>query len=528
MILHRSFDKACKETFSIDGRLVSAKVYAERIRSYNIQVDNLCMFLPQDRVQDFTKLNAQEILHNTQISVCSTEINETFESLKKKRDKQKNCAKNNADLQIQLNDNVNRNEQLHGMIENSRLKDRLIAEIDTYKKKKVWLEFDDLKNKFDEADADVKKLKDSISKKNLTLKPLEKRQADISGTKNDLKNAISKADTKSNQIVNEMEKILDASNNLESEIGKAKQNFKNVISSIKNHDKEVKDLELVISLDKTEFENAEINLNNEGDYGEIIKRYDQEIKKHKTQIEVIMRKMEKLTQNLDEQVMPAINMSKRRIELMNDTQRQRFNSLRANFEDAFRAYEWLEANRNSFRGHIFNPVITEITVKEKRFAKYLENNIGARDLESFLCTDKEDMQRLIKKFRTDLKLKVNIGFTEPTDQLQFISDIPIDRIQKNIGIYAYLIDMIEGPVPVLNYLCSLYRLHNTAVGDDRTFKNASKVPDNINVFFSTNHRFVNNVSKYTGKKSVLSSEIHPKNILNVGVDQNAMEREQIK
>lgn len=32
------------------------------IRQFNIQVDNLCQFLPQDRVQDFAKLNQQELL----------------------------------------------------------------------------------------------------------------------------------------------------------------------------------------------------------------------------------------------------------------------------------------------------------------------------------------------------------------------------------------------------------------------------------------------------------------------------------
>ena len=31
----------------------------------DIQVDNLCQFLPQDRVQDFAKMNKQQLLENT-------------------------------------------------------------------------------------------------------------------------------------------------------------------------------------------------------------------------------------------------------------------------------------------------------------------------------------------------------------------------------------------------------------------------------------------------------------------------------
>ena len=41
----------------------------ELVRSLNIQLDNLCQFLPQERVADFAKLNAQELLVETQRAV---------------------------------------------------------------------------------------------------------------------------------------------------------------------------------------------------------------------------------------------------------------------------------------------------------------------------------------------------------------------------------------------------------------------------------------------------------------------------
>ena len=108
--------------FKIDGNKVSAKVYAEAAKKENY-VENLCILLPQDRVQDFTKLNPQEILFNTQTGVCSQDIIDTFESLKQKREAQKNVVKSNADIKVQLEDHVNRNNQLHSLIENSKLKD---------------------------------------------------------------------------------------------------------------------------------------------------------------------------------------------------------------------------------------------------------------------------------------------------------------------------------------------------------------------------------------------------------------------
>lgn len=65
------------------------KRYVEFVAQFNIQINNLCQFLPQDRVQDFAKMNSQEILNNTQSSVCSAECVDMFEKLKQLRAEQK-------------------------------------------------------------------------------------------------------------------------------------------------------------------------------------------------------------------------------------------------------------------------------------------------------------------------------------------------------------------------------------------------------------------------------------------------------
>lgn len=44
--------------------------------------------------------------------------------------------------------------------------------------------------------------------------------------------------------------------------------------------------------------------------------------------------------------------------------------------------------------------------------------------------------------------------------------------------------MIEGPPPILNYLCQLNHIHNIPVGNDHTYDVASSVPDDIRLFFT--------------------------------------------
>lgn len=85
----RTFNINGKKKYYVDNATCSFQKYIEIIAQFNIQIDNLCQFLPQDRVQDFAKMNPQEILVNTQMSVCSAECIEMFEKLKQLRNHQK-------------------------------------------------------------------------------------------------------------------------------------------------------------------------------------------------------------------------------------------------------------------------------------------------------------------------------------------------------------------------------------------------------------------------------------------------------
>lgn len=43
--------------------------YVETVESFNIKVHNLCQFLPQDRLEDFSKLDSKGLLLNTLQSI---------------------------------------------------------------------------------------------------------------------------------------------------------------------------------------------------------------------------------------------------------------------------------------------------------------------------------------------------------------------------------------------------------------------------------------------------------------------------
>lgn len=484
------------------------------------------MFLPQDRVQDFTKMNAQELLLNTQLSVCSTDINSAFQSLVSIRESQlkKNDCK--TEIQTRLNDNRNRNDQLRSLIETNNLKKQLEAKVKVLTIKKEWLAIEKMQEELKVIEADIKTLVDKIKKKNAELKPFQAKQQSLAASKADIKNSYSKALSSMNASSATMEKLHEASANVESEINRCKQDLKNKIASARDHKVQVNEMEVLVNLQRNDLNEAQSAFEAEGNIGEKIQDLDTSLIKFKATVGKLMTRRDGLTKKIDETINPSARLCQRKIDILSDTQKQRFNFLRNNHEDAFKAYQWLDGNRQNFNGRIYNPIMVEMSVKEQRFAKYIESTVGIKDLVAFICTDKQDMSRLIQKLRNEMKLKVNIAYSAETDQVEYRPTVDMSQLPGELGFYSYLVDMFDAPAPIVNYLCRLNNIQNVAVGDDRTFQNASLVPAHLRLFFSSNNRFAVRISQYSNAKSISSTVIQDRNILNIGVDPRQKEHEE--
>ena len=71
-----------KSVFSVGGKSYGKRAIKELARSLNIQIDNLCQFLPQDKVVEFAAMTPVELLHSTQRAVASQEMINMHEQLK--------------------------------------------------------------------------------------------------------------------------------------------------------------------------------------------------------------------------------------------------------------------------------------------------------------------------------------------------------------------------------------------------------------------------------------------------------------
>lgn len=314
-------------------------------------------------------MNPQQLLHNTQLSVCKPEITEAFEKLLDLRKTQKSNAEVKGDLQTRLRDSINRKVQLQAIIESNRLKDQLEAKLQILMKKKAWLEYGAVKVQLQEVEADLKTLTEKIRTKNLQIEPFKAEQERTAEIKTTLKNAISKAGTSLSSTVSEMDKLNDGADKVEGDINQAKRNLRNVMESVRDQKKQIGDMQVIVDLEQNDLQEAQNLLAEFGNVDEQIQDIDKRANVIKAQQEALMKKRNGFTKSLEEQIIPSIRLCERKIAMISDTQKQRVDALRNNFEDTYKAYMWLQSHRDRFRGRVFNPIMIEITVNQKANAK---------------------------------------------------------------------------------------------------------------------------------------------------------------
>lgn len=170
----RTFNKQDKSVWLLNNRRVTIKEVMDCIKQYNIQVDNLCQFLPQDRVQDFAKLNQQQLLKETMIALCRNDLVEKQLALIECRENHRILTESVEKNGTKLQETRDANLRLEGKIENFGRKKQYLSQIENIDRKIAWLQYDDVYEKMSEVKADLAKATQIYEKHKNAAKPAER------------------------------------------------------------------------------------------------------------------------------------------------------------------------------------------------------------------------------------------------------------------------------------------------------------------------------------------------------------------
>ena len=81
-VIQRRWRQDNKSSWTVGGRKTTQKEVEKLVAHFRIQVDNLCQFLPQDKVHDFSRQNSKGLLDSTVDAVGDVDLKERHLELK--------------------------------------------------------------------------------------------------------------------------------------------------------------------------------------------------------------------------------------------------------------------------------------------------------------------------------------------------------------------------------------------------------------------------------------------------------------
>ncbi|KAF9822461.1 hypothetical protein SFRURICE_006544 [Spodoptera frugiperda] len=488
VIITRTFNTSDQSKWYIDHKSVPVKQVQELIASLNIQVDNLCQLLPQDRVQDFSKMNSQELLRSTLSAVGGQESVSQLDELIECRTKQRGLSTQLQTNRQTMEEYIRLNERLKVIIDAMQQRKEIEKQIEICEKKKMFLEYKFARDKVVELTRDKNEAVKIVKTHQSKVEPLEKVIEGARAQIGQLEQKKLAANKKTYALKDQAKEIMNAVRTQELRLKEIEGAYQDKVERYRNRERELQEskakLEKLI-MDKTQMDLAEIR---------------EPIRKTNAAIENQKKKKLEVQYDLENNVMPQIRLYQ-------------------NNEDTYKAVLWLRDNREKFQQPVYEPMMLEIRFTDPKYARYLESTVAGRDLIAFTFESTQDMNLFLQNVRRGLGLKqVNAVCSQSG---------PLDRPPTNIqqlsylGFYTYLVDTITAPSAIVRYLCRNYSIHRVPIGNEHTYNNSGNVPANINFFFTENHRFSVRVSAYSGEKSTSTTEIRaPKLLANtVDVDQ---------
>lgn len=205
-----------KSTFTINGKEVSRKQVLKLAESFSIQIDNLCQFLPQDKVAEFAALSPVELLRSTQRAAAGAEMTEWHDSLIRLRAEQKKLlleTKNDREL---LKNLENRQEMQRADVERVRERALIKRRIEMLEllrpvmqlrhhmniSREVRQQKEELQRELNDLEASVEPVTRSIDAKQQYCRAMER----ASKRK---RNAVSNADAAASAVARRLEKLED-------------------------------------------------------------------------------------------------------------------------------------------------------------------------------------------------------------------------------------------------------------------------------------------------------------------------------
>uniref|UniRef100_A0A8B9SWS0 Structural maintenance of chromosomes protein 5 n=1 Tax=Anas platyrhynchos TaxID=8839 RepID=A0A8B9SWS0_ANAPL len=480
-------------TWFINRKPTTLKTVEEQVAALNIQMDNLCQFLPQDRVGEFARLTKVELLEATEKSIGPPEMYKYHCELKNFRDKERELENLCKDKAYSLEKMKQRVERYKQDVERYHECKRHLDLIDMLQRKRPWVEYETVRQQHEE----VKQIRDQAREE---LKNLKEMQSPL---------------VKKIQETVESFKILDKKIKcMAGEIKEVSQKCKQKQDALEMKDKQIEEINQAFRMKKDEEMDRRKKIISAH---KMIEEWNDELhtasncENLQPQIDAVNNELKHLQgerANIESDISDVTtekNNQERekrriidRIEQLNNIMSMKEETLRGKYQDTHSALMWLRKNKDKFKKTVCEPIMLVINMKDSRHAKYIENHIPVNDLKAFVFESPEDMDTFLVETRDHQKLRVNAVCAPAVSCAGNLPSRPIEELHQ-YGFFSYLRELFDAPLLVMSYLCYQYRIHDVPVGTEKTRNMIEKViqETKLKQLYTAEERYTVKVSAYT-------------------------------
>ncbi|KAK4177026.1 putative structural maintenance of chromosomes protein [Triangularia setosa] len=473
--------------FTINGSRASHKDVQRLMRRLRIQIDNLCQFLPQDKVAEFAGLSSVELLEKTLHAAAPQEMiawqQELKEGFKAQKDAQASTEKTREE--------VKRMEAKQRLLQADvdKLRERKAIQEDVARLKQLRLiacyqeardRFNDARTRKKEATRAYKMLERSVAPALEAVNRKQEYHRKVRGAvtlrRRELKQAVADAD----KALGPVETASGKMTQTETAIRTEEDNFKDKKKRMGALRKEITDLNAKYAQKPREFKAAEWNLQ--------IRELDHQ-KREKQQKFMDLGQQREAIRTEGTGLKQQKTALLQELEDLDSQEGQLLNRLKKVNPDVAAGWAWLKDNQAEFEKEVFGPPMLTCSVKDGRYSDLVQSMLQDSDFFCFTTQTRGDHKKLSNQLYGIMGLSVTVR-TCFASLDSFKPPMPKEQLPQ-YGLDGYVTDYLDGPAPVLAMLCAEKRLHQSAVSlnevSDDQFERIQK--DEIINYFAAGRKF---------------------------------------
>lgn len=451
-----------KCSFYIDRRSSTRKAVQELARSFSIQIDNLCQFLPQDRVVEFAALSPVDLLTQTQRAAAPQHMAAWHEELKSKGKERKQKAADLQSAEEQLKTMEDRQRSQEAEVGRLRERSNLQERTELLEKLRPFPIYHQLTVKHKEAKRRKKDAQKELQALERSIAPsLEEANA-----KERYLEAITAALPQRQRVIERSQKTAEAKlkeyhdaqtkiDECEGKIRVERDSSKKAKQTIIDRQKDIRQIEQSLLQPPAPFDPAE---------------YNEQCRLKRDRIRAIQNEQRSLredAQNLRtqlEQRKKTIAQAEGEMQSLHSQAGRQLSKLENASRDTAKAWRWIQENRSKFTGEVYGPPMIECSVPNPHHTDIVEAIVGRGELLALTVTTREDFDMLTTQVFTTMGLN-DVGIRSILQPLSSFQPPVSDDQLQSLKLQGWVRDMIEGPDGVLAMLCDQKFIERTAFSD---------------------------------------------------------------